>query len=77
MVRRISVLGVGAALVLLIATPVLARSSKASLDGARQSIQQVPGPQEPVGAVPEPGAALLFAAGAGSVMWALRRRTRR
>lgn len=49
-----------------LAGPAAAMTNPNSLDGAR-----------PVSAVPEPGAALLFAAGLGVSAWALRRRADR
>lgn len=55
------------ALALLTAAPALAVTGPTSLEGARQGV----GP-----ATPEPGAALLFALGAGAVAWSARRRTR-
>jgi hypothetical protein len=67
MIRRIHAHSVGLVVALLAASPALAETSKAALEGAEQSI----GP-----AAPEVGAALLFGAGAGFVAWAARRRHR-
>jgi hypothetical protein len=53
---------------LLAASPALAETSRAALKGAESCI----GP-----AAPEPGAALLFGAGAALVAWAVRGRRRR
>ncbi len=77
MARLFSAACLCTALVLLTAAPVLANSSKASLEGARRSMSTQAEVARPVGAVPEPSAALLFAVGAGSLFWKLRRRPRR
>lgn len=57
-----------ATLVLVGAGPALARMSKTSLEGAENAV----GPH-----MPEPGAAILFALGAGAVAWGVRRHHRR
>jgi hypothetical protein len=68
MLSRIRMLSLAVVAVLLAAAPSLAIISKPALEGA------VNGAAPPV---PEPSAALLFAAGAGLVHWTLRRRSRR
>lgn len=71
---RGAILGVG--LLLLGAAPMAALSSGSSVDGAERAIQrqQEQSGQRPSAPIPEPGAVLVFALGAGAVAWGVRRR---